>query len=478
MALTLAAALGVFGAAAASGDAFERTWCEFDTGEFSLVTDHTRAEAEDIVNSMRVFRPVAEQFLPGTPNRADPPLTVVAFSRPRDFRRAIGISEILGYMQPSFGQSLMVVGPDPNAFRAGESLLHEYVHYLLRTRAELNIPVWYDEGLASMLSTMRFEPNGEWTTAVVGDLSRDTLRYAIAEAQLSLDDVLDAEDLWNWAPMPRRGFYAYATLLVHRLTLGQAEGLDDYRPALTATLRGDAPSLSVALDTTAGRLDRELERYLRHPASESLPLEGSAPADVAYRCLDDAEATRQLSLAIMPHNPEEAARQLERQVGLHPDDAALWTVLSLSRESLGNRDESVADARRAVELAPDDVSAKVQLASALAMGCILEVSETCWQHWREAVPLLRDALHRDPSRLDATFVLGLAYLYTGRAGDALNYLRIANKRQPWAPHVNFYLGESYRLIGDKRAAEHLQRARRWSPIELWRKLSEAALAEL
>ena len=38
----------------------------------------------------------------------------------------------------------MVVGPDPHAHSEHESLLHEYVHYLLRTRRGLNIPPWFE----------------------------------------------------------------------------------------------------------------------------------------------------------------------------------------------------------------------------------------------------------------------------------------------------------------------------------------------
>jgi predicted Zn-dependent protease len=106
---------------------------------------------------------------------------------------------------------------------------------------------------------------------------------------------------------------------------------------------------------------------------------------------------------------------------------------------------------------------------------VLEISEECRARWQESVPLLRASLRRDPERQDAIFTLGLAYLYSGRPGDALNYLRIAHQRQPWAAHVNFYLGETYRLVGDVRAREHLIRARQWSSTEIWRRLAEAGL---
>ena len=181
---------------------------------------------------------------------------------------------------------------------------------------------------------------------------------------------------------------------------------------------------------------------------------------------------------MLHHNPRDAARRLEARLEQDPENPRLWRTLSLAREAADDAASALDAARRARALAPEDPATAVRLAGALAMGCITATSEACRGRWREAVPLLRGALARDPRRQDAIFLLGLAYLYSGRAGDALNYLRIAHRRQPWAAHVNFYLGESYRLIGDSRARAHLERARRWSPTGLWRMLAEAGLAEL
>lgn len=472
------AAFTLAGAARAQADAFDRPWCELDAGSFRLVTDHEEPAARTMVRQMNAFRQVAEGYLPGTASTDDPALTVVVFERSGDFRRAIRTSTMLGYMQPSFGESLMVVGPDPNAFTDSESLLHEYVHYLLRTRTGLYIPTWFDEGLAGTLATMQFTPADApvWREAIVGELAVRTLSNTIHDANLPLRQVLDGEDIWEWPIQRRRAFYAWSHVLVHRLTLGQQSGRSDYRDALADTLTGDQAPLTESLGMSAAGLQRELERYLQHPSQVAQPIVERPSGGGAYRCLDEDEAIIQISLAIMPHNPEEAARQLARRIDVDPDQAELWNVASLAQQNVGDRDAAVAAARRALELAPGDVSARVQLANSLSMGCIVEVSEACWDRWREAVPLLRQALRIDPRRQDAIFTLGLAYLYTGRPGDALNYLRIAHQRQPWAAPVNFYLGESYRLIGDGRAGDYLDRARRWSPTELWRALAEAALA--
>ncbi|MFU8813944.1 MAG: hypothetical protein ACNA7W_01275 [Pseudomonadales bacterium] len=462
----------------AVANAFDRDWCELDAGEFRLVTDRSHAAAEDMAWRLQRFRPVAERYLPGVANDRNPPLRVVVFGRGRDFRRAVDGADVVGYMLPSLSENLMVVGPDPFARSEHETLLHEYVHYLLRTRMDIHIPTWFDEGLAGVLSTAEIDGDG----VTIGALPRAYLEAAIRQGGLNLAQVLEAGDVWRWRGERRRAFYAWSWLLTHRLLLGHTAGLDDQRPALAAYLAGESANLSDALGTSSRALQRSLERYLsRSAARQQHHHESDTAANRAYdyRCLDAKDRAIELALAVMPHNPVAAARELRAQLADDDQDARLWVALSLAEEANGSRDAAVLAARSALNLAGDDGSAMVRLASALVMGCILDVSIECRSRWQEATPLLRRTLRQDPTLQEAIFILGLAYLYSGRPGDALNYLRIAHRRQPWAAHVNFYLGESHRLVGDqRRAVEHLELAQQWSPIELWRMLADAALAEI
>ena len=459
--------------AAATADAFDNTWCEVDAGDFRLITDASETEARQMVRTLQAFRPVAARYLPGRANPADPPLTVMVFDGRRDFRRAIGTS-VVGFLVPSLDENLMVVGPDPNAFAPWDSLLHEYVHYLLRTRLDVNLPSWYDEGLSGMLSSARLEDG----RVVVGELPTEALRHGIDESRLSLAEVLEAEDVWDWRRERTRGFYDWSRLLVHRLALGHLDGREDWRAGMERYLADDAPSLPAALGQTAQSMARELERYLRDPVTVAHPATPPPETALPHRCLDASEIVERVALAVLHHNPRDAARRIEARLEADPDNAGLWRTLSLAREAADDSEGALTAARQARTLAPEDPATAVRLAGALAMGCITRASEACSARWREAVPLLRGALARAPRRQDAIFLLGLAYLYSGRAGDALNYLRIAHRRQPWAAHVNFYLGESYRLIGDSRARAHLEQARQWSPTGLWRTLAEAGLREL
>ncbi len=472
--LPIALVLLLVWAAEAGADAFEREWCTIESTGFRLVTDRGRDEAEDMVRWLRAFRPAAERYLPGTPNRAELPLTITVFSRLRDFRRALGTGALAGFMQPSLNENLMVVGPDHAARREHETLLHEYVHYLLRTRRGVNLPAWLDEGLAGMLSSA-VVTEGE---VRIGQMPVSDLRRMMQDSGVSVGETLRAGDVSEW-PLPRqRGFYAWSWLLVNWLLLGR-DGADATEPrALETFLSGTGGTLTGALGLSETALERALERHLerRTPtAAHRVPEQTGAPS--AFRCLDESEKMYRLSLAMVAHNPEGAAERLRKRLTADAGNAELWMALSLAEEHAGNADATLDAARRAHAMAPG-VSTAVRLAGALAVGCIVEASERCRARWQEAVPLLRTALRRDPTRHDAIFTLGLAYLYSGRPGDSLNYLRIAHRRQPWAPHVNFYLGESYRLVGDSRARAHLERARQWSPMAIWRKLADAALEML
>jgi tetratricopeptide (TPR) repeat protein len=458
----------------AAADAFDRDWCELDAGEFRLVTDRPRDAAEDMVRQLQMFRLVAESYLPGIPNESNLPLKIVVFGNLRDFRRAVGGADVAGYMQPSLSENLMVVGPDPLTRGEHESLFHEYVHYLLRTRMNIHIPIWFDEGLAGLLSSATVDGQ----SVVIGAMPQPYLRTTIDNGDLRLTQVLETDDARRWRGERLRAFYAWSWLLTHRLLLGQEAGLPDQRPALAEFLGESRPSLPEALALSPRAMERGLERYLgRSVAKRTHEGEPATSPAGAYRCLGDNEKTVEIALAILPHNPDLAVRKLRARLAGDAQPATLWLALSLAEEAVGEREAAVAAAREALAHAPTDPSASARLAGALVLGCILEVSATCRSRWQEATPLLRRALREDPNQQDAIFMLGLAYLYSGRPGDALNYLRIAHRRQPWAGHINFYLGESYRLIGDRRRAlEHLQRAQQWSPMEVWRRLADAALA--
>ena len=129
----------------------------------------------------------------------------------------------------------------------------------------------------------------------------------------------------------------------------------------------------------------------------------------------------------------------------------------------------------ALAVDPGNAEAMVLAADLSVQGCLFDRSEACLSRWQAANRSYRAALRQDPSRYDGILGVGLAELYRGRPGDAVNYLKIAYSRAPWAAVINYYLGESYRMMGDSRASTYLENARNWAVLDIWRVLAEESL---
>jgi tetratricopeptide (TPR) repeat protein len=196
------------------------------------------------------------------------------------------------------------------------------------------------------------------------------------------------------------------------------------------------------------------------------------------RCLSDLERDLALSRSMLEFNPKRVLKLLEPHRDKQPDDVRLLVIASRAEAQLTNIESAELLAERAYTLAPDDVDTTVNMADQLVRNCLVVSSEHCHARWRRAIPLYRNALKLDRQRYDAVFGLGLSYLYSGHPGDAVNYFRVAYSKTPWAININFFLGESYRAIGDSRARIYLTNARNWAQSEFWRAVTEAALARL
>ncbi|MBX3706984.1 MAG: hypothetical protein KF911_10190 [Pseudomonadales bacterium] len=464
-------------AGAAKANPWDANWCEYRTPDLRVITPLDPEAIRALVGQLEAVRAVAGHYLPGEPNPDEAPLVMVLFPEGQQLRRALRDGALAGFMVPALAQSLLVVAVEPRAPQPFGAVFHEYGHYLLRTRRGIRIPVWFDEGFASFLATVRVEDG----VGVSGTLTAQSLAARERPGGVSLRRVLSESQVHRWPLAARQSYYAWSLLLVHRLLLGHETGLDDRRRELADHLAAvDTHGAGASgLLARLGPLERELDRYAerRLPAvHHSLP--ETSHEVLAARCLDARERTRWISLAILQHNPGEAIAQLRTQLTRAPDDPALRVVLSLAEEAAGNPEAALAEAEIALQHAPDDVAARIRVAEALSIGCLLRLDDDCRARWDRAVPLLRAALTQAPDRIDAIFTLGLSYLYLNRPGEARNYLQIVHDRQPWAPHVNFYLGDTYRLLGDTRARAHLGQARDWSPTPLWRDLAAEALARL
>jgi tetratricopeptide (TPR) repeat protein len=179
----------------------------------------------------------------------------------------------------------------------------------------------------------------------------------------------------------------------------------------------------------------------------------------------------------MAQNPLLAGRFLDDVLEEVPDDVA--TLVSYSQALRGLRGKAYTIAERALGLDPSDVGANVRMAELIVSRCMEDIAALCRRNWDDAAALYRTALKLDPERVDAAFGLGVVYVHTGKPGDAINYLRVAHRLAPWAPRINYYLGEAYRLTGNEALAKlHLKKTYHWDASEDWRKRARISLSLL
>ncbi len=267
---------------------------------------------------------------------------------------------------------------------------------------------------------------------------------------------------------------------MHYLTLGHLAGFEDRRESFDNYLSEVVKPFPAAMNLPYDQLEAELLNYTNRSQLPTVELQRpETSADSAdFSCLTDDERDYELALAIIKKQPQTA---LDIFAGLHrkhPEDVRHLVGLSAAAAELNLPEDAMGYAAAALRLAPDDPAAQIEYGVRLIQNCIMVRALGCDERWKQAVKLFRSGVRADPERLDAVMGLGLSYLHSGRPGEALNYLKIAYQKAPWAPHLNFYLGETYRLVGDPRARRHLLNARNWSDQDLWRRLATAALDQM
>ena len=143
-------------------------WQYARTANFEVLSAASEKRTRQLAVELEQFR---ASFI-GTFNLRpahEPPVTVVLFDSKRQFQPYQPIyngqpKELAGYFIGGADEAVIALNITPDVDEAealdpAETILHEYVHFLLHTRG-LRLPTWLNEGLAEFFSTFRV--NGEF----------------------------------------------------------------------------------------------------------------------------------------------------------------------------------------------------------------------------------------------------------------------------------------------------------------------------
>jgi Flp pilus assembly protein TadD len=173
---------------------------------------------------------------------------------------------------------------------------------------------------------------------------------------------------------------------------------------------------------------------------------------------------------------DEAAELLRKAIAANPASYRLHRNLSIVYESMEKKNEALASARTAVDLAPGDPAPLKQLCSVqLAFG-LNEEAMHCYENLRDiakldavsqthygmsllrsgkpdrAVPVLVKAAEAVPNNSSALNVLGTAYFAKKQYGKAADAFKQAVEAEPDRPELRFNLAVLQLVLRDRQGA--------------------------
>lgn len=458
----LLAAVSAFGAS-------QPQWIGLQTDQFRVLSQVKERKAREVVRELQVFHSALGNVLtvPSTPPRV--PMTVFLLGR-ADFERTTrGMGEVAGvfFAQP-FRNDIVIDASLPTR-QSLSSVYHEYVHFQLRNNGHLQLPAFYEEGLAQLAQTFWIEKRVIHYAYFPEGLRREARSAAMPLSRVIGVDVGSDDYVSHRFQAP---FYARSLLFQHFCTVGNPACRAPLMQFATRVVNGEAPQTAFLAEfqVTPEEFDRELDKYL---AQRAWQIHASTSLDAVPKRKDPepiAISREQADLAYADLLLS-VSRELDGIDGwvnptlaIHPDHPGATAALALWNARAGRHDEAFALATK-VGAAPDTDAQALTVAgrvfidrarvAAQATGAI---DSDVTAHADRARELFKRALESDPARFDAAFGYGESQLFApGDLPESERIVAEAAKRFPESGELTLMYAMHLGLRGAEADARILMR---------------------
>ena len=409
-------------------------WIRIESPHFELFTNAGERSGR---RTILYFEQVRDFFLKtGNVGKVpSSPVRIIRFRSPKEFNAYRANKIAAAYYMSSPKQDLIVMGTSDHQTKS--TAAHEYVHLLVR-HSGADLPVWLNEGLAELFSTL--EPQGKQVSfgkaaRVLGDR-----QWLALKELMSVDYKSPHFDERDRSKI----FYAQSWALTHMLCLS-----DQYRERFSDFLRGvDGDTGEEAFRWVYGKtLDQVESDFKRYVVQKRLPAavyEIRLNKSVEKPKVRPATAT-EVSLVkadlLVGLKKSELALEIYRDLARrHPGDWRIPEALGYLASYTGDREEARRHFARAVELEATNPKVYYDYSRLLLNA-------------DAAKAVLRKAIVLKPDFDGAHQRLGSFLLQEGKYGMALAQLmRVKNlSRQEAVPHYRT-VAELYHRLGRKESA--------------------------
>lgn len=430
-----------------------RDWYEYKSDNFTVYSDVSEREVNELLRDMEKFRSAALIFTRLNDKPENQNLQIFHFHSRGEFDKFTGSRSVAGFYKDTWDGPLIFSQRGRGNYSGTEVMFHEYVHHLMRERSNMVYPKWYSEGFAELLATTEIRKD----SVVIGGVPEGRLRFLdgsdFGARPLTLAELL-APDTENDSVMYASRYYATAWLFTHYLQLGALSGNSSYgkqtRDYLVAIKNGADPIASFAthFGKSVDEMQGELKRYLRdHLVGFRFDI---APyeKEILRRKLPDSERAFLMADKALDVGNEELA--LEYLLGSDKPETAWEANLSLAAVLRNHNEESEVAASLAAQVENGEIGdyrTATNLAHYYVDRLQPRVAKGSWDEmlYSQAVHYARSAIALNPAHLPAYRYLWMAQQHKGNNVAAVKTMMAAFQQDPGNLFLNqtigFYLAE-------------------------------------
>jgi len=345
--------------------AHRQSYVELETPHFQVVSSLGPQGTIELARDLESFVDTIEFVAGESLTTAAAKTRVLAFDD-RTFTRHFDQNGVSGYFLPSLDGGTMVLRTG-GGWRddASEDLRHHYAHYLIRNHHGLDLPLWYDEGLAVYASTIDIDDG----FAEIGRHRRDHLVRLRSSPWISLSRLLESEHTADFGARDRELFDSQAWVLIHSMNAKERSKFQKQLSAYLEDVESGTPAKE-ALTKNFGAsffgFQKSLQQYVRQDRLHSLSVKLNHPWELGDTRMTDVPEDRIASelgwLSLALDRPEQALRYFAYATELVGKTALTDAGVGTADSQMGEWESAKANLERAIAKSPDD--ARIQLAVA------------------------------------------------------------------------------------------------------------------
>ena len=444
--------------------AHEAEWVVVESPLFEIYSTFSLEKTRALARHLEQFHALIQAVTNVSRRASAVPTRILAFADPAHYAE-LAPEKTGGFFASGLRNNWMLITQPSGQLAAGEVILHEYSHQVLRHRTSRSYPIWYDEGFAELFSTVKVVRDKTLSIGAPPEVAGSWIQFG---EWLPLERILATRSYGELAGDERSMFYAQSWLLVHYLTLDRPAREASFRFSLDRYLDlielGISPA--AAFESVTGESPAAVDRRLR--AIKRVRVGGYEIAKLSYdrrettsRAIAPGEVLVRLGeLQLVRGKVASAERAFREALEADPENARAYAGLGHALRFGSDVDEADKMFRRALELDPTDPlnhldMAQYHLDYATHMWGDAEVMR---EHLATARSHCDAAIRLDDSLPEVWSILGATHLAPGEdPAKAIPLLERALGGHPSSEEILRLLAEARLASGDELSARDLLR---------------------